>query len=331
MGVLKELLYCLSSKKWICLFKDQTIFPYYHIVKDEKIPHIKNLYSYKNKKQFTADLLFLKENYIPMSPKDLEIKKDSKNHFLLSFDDGLKEVYSEIYPVLKQMGIRAIFFINPTFIDNQNGFYKHYISLIISHLEDNNFICEHLKFISEHFSFSYRNNDDFKRKFLKIDFAKKDNIITVFEYLGINHIDFLNSESPYLTKIQIQEMINDGFCFGGHTMSHPKLERLTIEEQKKEIINSMEWLKENFNIDYSFFAFPFSDKKISKKLMKELFDYDDKIFLFGNSGLKKDFDNRVIQRFSIEDPNKKIGKLLVSENLYKYFNVLIGKYKIKRA
>ena len=40
-------------------------------------------------------------------------------------------------------------------------------------------------------------------------------------------------------------MIDDGFYFGGHTMTHPPLNQLTHEEQKKEIINSINWLKEN--------------------------------------------------------------------------------------
>ena len=92
----------------------------------------------------------------------------------------------------------------------------------------------------------------------------------------------------------------------------------------------MEWLKINFNIKYSFFAFPFSDKSISKKLLNELFEYDCNLRLFGNSGLKQDFDSRIIQRFSLENPKKQTEKQIVTENLYKYFNKLIGKYTIKR-
>lgn len=95
-------------------------------------------------------------------------------------------------------------------------------------------------------------------------------------------------------------------------------------------MDSVEWLKQNFLINYSFFAFPFSDKSVSKKLVHKLFEYDKNIKLFGNSGLKKDIDTRIIQRFSLENPSKNTEKQLVTENLYKYFNKLTGNYNIKR-
>ena len=78
------------------------------------------------------------------------------------------------------------------------------------------------------------------------------------------------------------------------------------------------------------FAFPFSDKSASKKLLTTLFAYDKNIRIFGNAGIKKDVDSRIIQRFSLENPHKVIEKQIVTENLYKYFNRLIGKYHISR-
>jgi peptidoglycan/xylan/chitin deacetylase (PgdA/CDA1 family) len=125
-------------------------------------------------------------------------------------------------------------------------------------------------------------------------------------------------------------MLEYGMFFGGHTMSHPPLSQLKHDENKTEIIDSINWVKTNFGIDYSIFAFPFTDKNISKKLFDELFEYDENILLFGNSGLKKDFDYRIIQRFSLEDPNKLIGKTIISENIYKLFNKITGQYHIKR-
>jgi len=52
--------------------------------------------------------------------------------------------------------------------------------------------------------------------------------------------------------------------------------------------------------------------------------------VFGNSGLKKDIDPRIIQRFSLENPNKETAKQIVAENLYKRYNQLAGKYHIQR-
>jgi hypothetical protein len=63
-------------------------------------------------------------------------------------------------------------------------------------------------------------------------------------------------------------------------------------------------VKSNFGISYALFAFPFSDKGISAKLLDELFAYDPKLLLFGNSGIKRDVNDRIIQRFSLENPSR---------------------------
>ncbi len=330
MGIVKDILYKTANIRFLKTFKNQTIFPYYHIVSDDKVAHVEHLYEFKNCFQFNNDIdLFLK-NYNPIDPADLLSNKYGKNSFLLSFDDGLQEVYTVVYPILKRHNLKAIFFINPNFIDNNQGLYKHYISILISHLKTINFPQPILNVIAQKLSFTYNSVDDFKNELINIKFSDKHKINEVLKIVEIDIARYLKVHTPYITKEQIQEMIDDGFLFGGHTMSHPPLNQLTFSEQKKEIIDSIDWLKDNFNIKYSLFAFPFSDKNVSKKLIDELFRYDPNILLFGNSGLKKDTDERLIQRFSLENPNKVNAKQIVTENLYKYFNKLIGKYFIKR-
>ncbi|WP_331497675.1 polysaccharide deacetylase family protein [Flavivirga spongiicola] len=208
--------------------------------------------------------------------------------------------------------------------------YKHYISIIIVYLKKNNFEKELLEAIAKIFSFTYNGIEEFKQKFTSIKFDESEKVNEVLNLLNINIEDYLEKHKPYITKEQIQEMIKDGFYFGGHTMTHPPLIQLSHEEQKAEIIDSINWLKHNFDINYSFFSFPFSDRSISKKILEELLEYDSNIKIFGNSGLKKDMDERIIQRFSLENPAKRIEKRIVEENLYKYFNKVIGKYHIKR-
>ncbi|WP_191019321.1 polysaccharide deacetylase family protein [Flavobacterium selenitireducens] len=305
------------------MFKKQTIFPYYHIVRDDAVPHIENLYPYKNTAQFLADVKILLENYRPLEPSRLLSGKLPDNHFLLTFDDGLHEVYSVIYPILKDNGISAVFFVNPDFVDNQAGLYKHSISAIISRLKETGFEKSVLDRIGAIFSFTYTSVEDFKRKFIGIQFSEREKIAQVLSLMDMDMDKYLKQHTPYITKDQIRQMMADGFYFGGHTMSHPPLQQLTHDEQKSEIINSVEWLRSNFGIEYSFFAFPFSDKAISGKLLRELLEYDPDIVLFGNSGLKKDISSRIIQRFSLEHPAKATRKQIVMENLYKYFNKII--------
>lgn len=330
MGIIKDNLYRIANKSFTPFFRKQSIYPYYHIIKDEKVAHIENLYEYKNEKQFRLDLEILLKNYKPLHPKELFVDRNTSNHFLISFDDGLEEIHSVVYPILKEKNIKAVFFINPDFVDNTVGLYKHYISVIISHLNNETIDNDTYSQLSKILSIKYSTKQDFFKTLKETKYADRNKINEVLNFLNIDIQNYLQNKKPYVTKNQIQEMINDGFYFGGHTMSHPPLYQITFEEQKAEIIDSIDWLKTNFGINYSLFAFPFTDKSVSKRLLAALFEYDAKIVLFGNSGLKKDFDNRIVQRFSLENPKKQTEKQIVTENLYKYFNKIINKYNIKR-
>ncbi|SRX56225.1 polysaccharide deacetylase family protein [Aequorivita sp. CIP111184] len=330
MGIIKNTLYTFSNPKFINYFKSQPIFPYYHVVDDKEIFHIKHLYKFKNRQQFIEDLNFLLENYHQLDPKDIIRKKIPPNSFLLSFDDGLSQVYTDVYPILKERKIKAVFFINPDYIDNKTIMYKHGLSLLLEKLKtlkaDDNFIIQ----ARDKIYLDFNSKEDLIDKIKKISYTERDKINELLSVFKIDIDAYLENVKPYLTKNQIKTMVADGFYFGGHTMSHPPLTALSEFEQKKEIINSIEWLKSNFDIKYSFFAFPFSDKKISKKVINDLFKYDKDLLLFGNSGLKKDISDRIIQRFSLEKPNKLGSRQIITENLYKQYNRFIGKYVIKR-
>ena len=330
MGFVKNILYHLSHRNLLEILTKQPIFGYYHIVSDKKVVHVENLYSYKNNFQFSNDINFLLKQYKPLNPADLFKNVIFENHFLLSFDDGLSEIYTDIFPILKQNNLKAVFFINPDFIETNQLFYKNSISIILNHLKEIKFDKSTIDEICAILLIKFVSVKDFKIKLLSIKNSDKELVFDILKILKIDIDEYVKDKKPYITKSQIQEMIDDGQFFGGHTMSHKRMQELTFAEQKSEIIDSINWLKLNFNINYSLFSFPFSDKNISKKLIDSLFEYDKNIRVFGNSGMKKDFDSRIIQRFSLDNPARNIEKQLVSENLYKYFNKLIGKYNIIR-
>ncbi|NMH29641.1 polysaccharide deacetylase family protein [Flavobacterium silvaticum] len=311
-------------------FRKQSVFPYYHLITDVKLPHISQLYPYKGDAVFLSDLEILTSNYHQLELKDLGNDTSPENGFLLTFDDGLREIYTHVYPVLKQKGIKAAFFLNPDFVDNNQALYKHEISVLLDDLDRRKFPSDLLRQIADILEFKFSDATDFRTKILKLPYAKRGLLPQALKIADVDISAFLKNQKPYITTDEIREMIADGFYFGGHTMSHPPLQQLSLEEQKKQIIDSIEWVKSNFGIPYSIFAFPFSDKPASEKLVKSLLDYDPEILIFGNSGLKKDISPRIIQRFSIEDPSREIQKVIGMENLYKVFNKITGNYKIRR-
>lgn len=208
--------------------------------------------------------------------------------------------------------------------------HKHRLSVLLTHLEKNKADKSILDKIAQQCHFNYVNFEQFKQQFLAVKTTYEQEITRIFVLLQLDEEQYLKEHSPYITKDQMQEMMDHGFYFGGHTMSHRPLNELSFEEQKREITASVHWLKANFDVPYSLFAFPFSDRGISKQLIQELFVADPSLLLFGNSGIKIDIDSRIIQRFSIENPTKDTETVIIMENLYKIYNKTVGKYNIKR-
>lgn len=329
MGILKKMLGYIAFEQLFFLFKKQPISIYYHLVSDEKVDHIINLYDYKNSSQFEQDLLMLKKNYSISKQQDLIANTQKENTYMLSFDDGLSQTYNVIFPILQKNNIKAVFFINPNFIDNEEMFYKHKISLIVHAVNSYNNYSEIIIDLSTILGIAQSNS---KKIITVIKSLKKSEISKInllLDFFKIDTAEYLKKNNPYLTKSQIQEMIDAGHYFGGHTMTHPNLLNLPLEEQKEEILNSINWVKSNFNVEYSFFSFPFTDKNISKKLISDLIAIDNNIVLFGNSGIKKNNGDHIIQRFSVEKPHTTIIKTIVIAHLYTAVDKIFYKYKIK--
>lgn len=93
------------------------IIPCYHMISDDERMHTKHLYLHKNIKEFKGDLDFLLENIFPINLLDLigflehRFSLPDKD-FLLTFDDGFREMHDIVAPILLEKGISASFFIN---------------------------------------------------------------------------------------------------------------------------------------------------------------------------------------------------------------------------
>src|ERR1035437_9824850 len=151
------------------------IFPFYHLISDEDVPHVKHLYKVRSIKEFTADLDFLLRYYKPISITEYldSINRGrplSGNSFILSFDDGLREFHDIAAPILLRKGIPAICFLNSDFIDNHFLFYRYKASLLINSLKNGGNQLVNKKNILQ---FTYADNQvlDYLAVHLKVNFS----------------------------------------------------------------------------------------------------------------------------------------------------------------
>lgn len=342
MAGLKQTFYSISGLLNTSLLKKLSavnpLLPYHHLVSDEKLPHIHHLYPYKNKKEFGADIDFLLKNFKPITPDTLSDcihnkKPLPKNSFLLTFDDGLREIYNTIAPMLREKGVPAIFFINNRFIDNRDLFYRYKCSLLMDAIKNGKVTESQQKQVEELFTANGFAPATALHHISKLRYAQKQLADEAAIIMGVPFSDFLKQQQPYLTTPQIKELAGQGFAFGSHSADHPFYDAITHNEQLQQTIEPFEFLATVVGDTKHYFAFPHTDKGVHKKYFDEIFAHPQHApqLIFGTNNQKTDIDQRILQRFNCERPEITVKQAVNGILLYSIAHQLLGKNKVQRG
>lgn len=339
MNILKEIYYKSSSALPLAFLKKFSpptcLFPYHHIVSDEEVLHIKYLYDYKNVSQFTKDLEILLKNFKPISPGDLikniqEKNKLPENTFLLTFDDGFREVHDVIAPLLEAKGIPAIFFINPAFIDNKKLFYRSKASLVIHELLKNRNNNPLLSDVANLLHTTSQSVDALIGEIKKMKSKDETIMDSIAVELSLSFDDYLKGHKPFLTSAQLASLSERGFTIGAHSWDHPYYNQLNLADQIEQTISSCKYVKEKVNPTHTTFSFPYYDTDLPQQLLDAL-NKEDIDLLFGTQNQKDELNNNVVHRFNAERPGVSFNSQLKGLLLYRAIQNKTGRLKVRRT
>lgn len=304
------------------------ILPFYHVVSDEEMPHIKHLYPIKGVRAFINDLDFLLKYNTPIDYNEFQElsrnnKQPDKPSFLLSFDDGLKEFHDIIAPILLQKGIPSICFLNSAFIDNKDLFYRYKSSLLIDKIQREPGLISNIQTL-------FGGSPKIVQNILSISYQNKELLDELAIMIEYSFNDFLTNYSPYLNSEQIRSLINQGFHFGAHSIDHPEYQYLELQEQLRQTKESLQYICNRFSIGYKIFSFPFTDYNVSKKFFNHIKSNDIAENTFGCAGQKTDIIPNNFQRIPFEMTDLSGKQILNSELLYYLLKMPFGKNIIKR-
>ncbi|MBN2349640.1 MAG: polysaccharide deacetylase family protein [Bacteroidales bacterium] len=324
-----------SLGTYIKITGERIIIPVYHVVSNQYLPHIANLYQYGGVKKFKKDLDYLLKYYKPLDVFDLMRyvygeKNLQYNSFHLTFDDGLQEFYSDIAPILKQKGIPATCFINSDFLDNKDIFFRYKVSLIIDAVKNVKLSADRETQLKLWFEKNNLRSAPPAKSFLSIGYNKKHILNEPAEILEINFDTYLKTKKPYLSIQQVNELIGDGFTFGAHSIDHPEYRFLTLAEQLFQTTRSIEAIVKKFGLSYKLFAFPFTDYGVSSAFFQQIKSRSVADLTFGCAGLKHDIFSFNLQRIPMEDFNLPASRRLKTDYFYFIIKAPLGKNKIHR-
>ena len=283
----------LFSKEWLFKWKTPCFLPFYHVVSNEKLPHILN-YPYRNVAQFEKELDFFLKYFTPVSLEELKKEKCfGKKIFHLSFDDGLRECSEIVAPILLKKGIPTTFFVNTAFVDNNELFHKYKASLILSWLKEKP---------DENAETFLVENGITTENILKAEISQVEILNEVAMLLGIDFTEFLSRKKPYLTSEQIKSLADNGFTIGAHSQNHPEFWKISEKEQIDEVKNSMNQLEKWMKPAIKAFSFPFTDDGVPASVLEAIKNEQICDITFGTAGVKNDSFDFHFQRYPVEQP-----------------------------
>jgi peptidoglycan/xylan/chitin deacetylase (PgdA/CDA1 family) len=317
----------LNLKLLIRASGQPVIFPFYHVVSDRQLPHLKHLYRHRDIRGFEADLDDLLRLFEPASLTDyLKEATPGKKRgtMVLSFDDGLAECYHHIAPMLKRKGVPALFFLNNRFIDNREIFFRYKASILVDRaLEDQSAKTRMAAFLEIP-------ELQVADALLMVNYRQQAILEALAQQVEVDFGQYLADTPVYLTSPQVKELIHWGFEIGGHGADHADFSMLSGEEILEQVRGSLGDLKQRFGESLpGFFSFPFTSHGIPGEVISALLEGKIAAALLGTAGLKRTRRHNYIERIPMETLGMPALETLKAEYLYYLLKEPLGRNRTR--
>lgn len=210
-----------------------------------------------NKTEFVSLLQKIMQNYKIIEPRHFTEKirngNIEENEIVITFDDSLKSQFDVAYPILKQYGLKAFFFIySAPFESKQTNFeiYRHFRTTQFENIESfyQSFFSElnldpvdlnSLKQITDNYlsSYNFYTINDKIFRYLR-DFVLKENEYEEAMKNMMKNCQWDENkvrEKLWMNNKQIQILHEEGNEIGLHSYSHPMvMSKLNYENQLSE-------------------------------------------------------------------------------------------------
>ena len=239
----------------------------YHFVRDivgSKWPNLKGI----NCKEFNEQIRFFRRNYNFVSFCDLIDCLDGgelpSKAIILTFDEGFKDHYNTVFPILHEAGIQGFFFPNGKAILEKKILDVNAIKFILNCAPNIELIFKDLYRLLDEYrdEFNLDTNDQYYKKYAKN--GRYDGADVVFIKRMLQHVldekirhqivetlfsKYVTSDEEsfanqiYVNTDELKTMVNSEMYVGSHGYDHHWLSKFSAEDQEKDIDLSIDFLK----------------------------------------------------------------------------------------
>ena len=288
---IKNLIITIKSFIGFLLFnkskKENQIFLYHEISYEPSIFAEENNLNI-NPKTFEHQIKWIKKRYNIIDPLDLlkseKIeRKNNRQKALITFDDGSISVLKNAAPILRKLGLKALFFLNMKPVEG-GQFWAGKIQYLLKN--DNKFnLLMQKKYSHKENIFLYINEEDLKSVSKEI-LAELSNKKLRKYYGNFANINQLNDNS-------------DVFIYGSHLYDHYNASNLSEYELKIQIEKNKNSLSK-INGYYQFFSYPFGQPNtcFNESTNKILIESGVKKIFYSYGGSNLSLENIILNRIS---------------------------------
>lgn len=215
---------------------------------------------------FARQLDYLQEHFTVISIVELVKALENEaqlpaNAVVVTIDDGYEDFYSIAFPLLKARGLPATLFVTTGFVNSDLWLWPDQVDWILNQADEvsHSINIDGLKLDSARLTDSLRPGYwgiviDY---LLSVPDIKKHQIIAqLARQLGVILPVNVPVEYRACNWDQLLEMQGSGIEIGGHTVTHPSLGRVSLEQARTEIEQCGQMLSENLGQRLRPFCYP---------------------------------------------------------------------------
>lgn len=213
-----------------------------------------------DQENFRKELQWMKNQADPVSENDLIGALNKRNPlpkrtFMVTFDDGYRDCHERALPILKELGIPAVFFIPTEAIEERKLGWWDLISWFLKRTKKKS-----ISLRGELYALggSIDRSAERLRQIMKLEAATHTGTLMVelSEACEVAEPDFELRDRELMTWQQIRDCDKSGITIGSHTHSHRVLASLDLESQREELIRSKKVLEERLGKPVRSIAYP---------------------------------------------------------------------------
>lgn len=201
---------------------------------------------------FDAQIRFFKSNFDVITQAELPrvLGRRSGRYVQITFDDGYRDNYEVAYPILKSNGVSATFFIATGLLDEPRVPWWDEIAWMVQGSSTTFGRKMHREKVVQTLCFLYRTLPVEKTQAF-LDF--------VGDSMGTGRATAADAKDLWMTWDMVREMRAGGMSFGGHTVTHCELSRLSREEQEREIKSCKQRFEAELSEPMTTFSYPYGE------------------------------------------------------------------------